>query len=265
MKSIKQLLEEKEILVGLTLQHVCAPWVAKVYADAGADFVFIENEHVFFNEADLGNFVLSSRLLGLPVVAKSPYVNKGAIAKMLDSGITGIQLPLSETAEQLAKVVSYTKFPPIGNRTAGPGIGNTNYEPVDTAQWVKQTNEETCVIAHIESRTGLENIDNILQVPHVDIMFIGMFDLTVSLGYPAKFDHPDVVAAVERLIGSAKEHGKVIGMWAPTYKLAHPWIKKGVRFFEGMGDVGFLAKGATDFVKTFPGHGPRVAQGDGHI
>jgi len=131
MKSIKQLLEEKEIVVGLTLQQVTAPWVAKVYADAGADFIFVENEHVFFNEADLASFVLSSRLNGLPVVAKSPYVSKGAIAKMLDSGITGIQLPLTESAEQIEMVVTYTKFPPIGNRTAGPGIGNSDYEPVD--------------------------------------------------------------------------------------------------------------------------------------
>ena len=265
MKNIKQLLKEKEIVVGLTLQQVCAPWVAKVYADAGADFIFVENEHMFFNEADLASFILSSKLLGLPVVAKSPYVNKGAIAKMLDSGITGIQLPLTESSEQLAKVVSYTKFPPLGNRTAGPGIGNTNYEPVDTAQWVKQANEDTCVIAHIESKAGLENIDDILQVPHVDIMFIGMFDLTVSLGYPAKFNNPDIVAAVELLIGAANDHGKVVGMWAPRYELAHPWIKKGVRFFEGMGDVGFLGKGAMEFVKSFPGHQPRIAQGDGHI
>jgi len=265
MKSIKQLLEEKEIVVGLTLQQVTAPWVAKVYADAGADFIFVENEHVFFNEADLASFVLSSRLNGLPVVAKSPYVSKGAIAKMLDSGITGIQLPLTESAEQIGMVVTYTKFPPIGNRTAGPGIGNSDYEPVDLSQWVKQANEDTCVIAHIESKTGLENIDEILQVPHVDIMFIGMFDLTVSIGQPAKYNHPDVVAAIERLIGAAKEHEKVIGMWAPRFELAQPWIKKGVRFFEGMGDVGFLAKGAMNFVKSFPDHAPRIAQGDGHI
>lgn len=265
MKSIKQLLEEKEIVVGLTLQHVCAPWVAKVYADAGADFIFVENEHIFFNGADLSNFVLSSRILGLPVVAKSSYADRGSIAKLLDCGVTGIQLPMTESADQLSEVVSYSKFPPIGRRAAGPGTGNTDYEPVDTAQWVHKANDETSVIAHIESKTGLKRIDKILEVPHVDIMFIGMFDLTVSLGHPAKFDHPDVVAAVEKLIGAANEHGKVVGMWAPTYELAHPWIKKGVRFFEGMGDVGFLSKGAVDFIKTFPGHKPRIAQGDGHI
>jgi 2-dehydro-3-deoxyglucarate aldolase/4-hydroxy-2-oxoheptanedioate aldolase len=259
------MLNEQDLVVGLMVQQVCAPWVAKVYADAGADFVYIENEHMFFNEADLGNLILSCRLCGLPVVAKSSYVDRGSIAKLLDAGVTGIQLPMSESAEQLAKVVSYTKFPPAGIRAAAPGTGNTNYEPVDTGKWLEQTNKETTVIAHIESRTGLEHVDEILQVTQVDIMFIGMFDLSVSMGQPARYDHPNVVKAMKRLVGAAKEHGKVAGMWAPSYEAAEPWVKKGVRFIETTGDVGFIAKSATALMKCFPGHGPKVSSGDGHI
>ncbi len=265
VKSFKQILNEQELAVGLMSQHVCSPWLAKLYHDAGADFLYIENEHIFFNGADMANLVLAARSYGLPVVAKCEYVNRGSIAKLLDAGVIGIQLPMSETPEQLAEVVSYVKFPPVGVRAAAPGTGNTDYEPVNLAEWLKNANDETTVIAHIESRKGLENIDKILSVPGVDIMFIGMFDLTVSLGQPAKYDHPDIIAAMDRLVSSAKQHSKIAGMWIPSYDKAEPWLEKGVRFFETTGDVGFIAAGAVELMKKFPDHASRVGQGDGHI
>ena len=265
MRSIKQILNEQELVVGLMIQQICAPWVAKVYADAGADFVFIENEHMFFNGADLANLIMSCRLCDLPVVAKPSYLSRGSIAKLLDAGVSGIQLPLSESGEHLAKVVSYTKFPPVGIRAAAPGTGNTDYEPVDSEKWVKQMNEETTIIAHIESRTGLENVDEILSVPGVDMMFIGLFDLTVSLTHAGRYDHPDVVAAMKKLIYSAKQHGKIAGMWSPSFETAKPWISQGVRFIETMGDIGFIASGAANLIRQFPDHGPRISSGTAHI
>lgn len=263
-KSLKQLLNEKEVVVGLMVQQVFAGWIAKVYADAGADFIFLEAEHCVPSGPDLGNLILASRLCGLPVVAKSSYVDRGHICKLLDAGVIGIQLPMSETADQLKEVVSYCKFPPVGTRAAAPGMGNTDYEPVGYNAWLKQANEETTVIAHIESRTGLERIDEILQVPGVDIMFIGVFDLSVSLGRPADFKHPDTVKAIERLLAAAKEHGKIAGMYVPDYDLAQPWIKHGARFFESGGDIGFVSRGAAELVSRFPGRGPKIGAGASH-
>jgi len=258
------MLDEQDVVVGLMVEHVCAPWIAKVYADSGADFVYVEYEHIFFNEAELANLILSCRLCGLPVVAKSAYVDRRSITKLLDAGVTGIQLPMSESAEQLAQVVDYVKFPPVGIRAAAPGTGNSDYEAVDARKWLEEMNRETTVIAHIESRTGLEHVDEILEVPGVDIMFAGLLDLSVSLGVPTRYDHPEMTAALKRLIGAAKEHGKIAGMWAPSYEVAGHWLKRGVRFIETMGDIGFIAKGASDLVKMFPGHGPKIITGDKH-
>lgn len=265
MKSIKQLLNEQELVVGLMVQHTCAPWIAKLYSDAGADFIYIESEHVFFSGARLAELICSSRMCSLPVVAKSSYVDRGHIAQLLDAGVTGIQLPMSETAEQLEQVVSFTKFPPTGIRAAAPGTGNSDYESVNVTEWLKKQDEETTVLAHIESRRGLENVDEILQVPGVDIMFIGLFDLTVSLGQPAKYDHPDVEKAIDTLIAAAKNQGKFAGMWTPSYEVVKPWIKKGIRFFESQGDVGFIATGANNLMSQFPDHGPKRNTGDRHI
>ncbi|NJD04388.1 MAG: hypothetical protein FIA99_17740, partial [Ruminiclostridium sp.] len=156
---------------------------------------------------------------------------------------------------QMKEAASYIKFPPEGVRAAGPGLGNTDYEPVDEAEWVRKSNSETVLIAHVESRKGLLNIEEILQVPEVDIMFVGMFDLTVSLGYPGKFDHPDVLKAMKCLFETAISFGKVPGMWTPSYEIAEYWIKQGVRYFMTVGDIEYIAQGSRNMMKTYPGHG----------
>ena len=264
MHSLKKIIQKQELIVGLMIQRICDPWIAKVYADAGADFVYIENEHMFFNHADLSNLILSCRLCGLPVVAKSEYLSRNSIIKLLDAGVTGIQLPGSESANQIKELIQYVKFPPIGLRFAAPGTGNTDYEAVDCQSWIKEANDETVVVAHIETLEGIRNIDEILEVPQVDIMFVGMFDLSVSVGQPGRFEHPDVTAALEKLLAAAKAHDKVPGMWAPSYQAAKPWIKKGMRFIESTGDIGLIANGSAAVMQDFPGHSPKQAPGTPH-
>ena len=180
-RSLRSMLEDKELVVGLQIQQVCAPWIAKVYADAGADFVFIEYEHMSFNQAQLADLVLNCRLCGLPVVSKSAYLDRSVITRLLDAGVTGIQLPWTETSDEAVELIQYMKFPPGGIRAAAPGIGNTEYELVDAKEWVERANEDTIAIAHVETKTGLENIDEILAVPEIDVMYIGLFDLTISM------------------------------------------------------------------------------------
>src|SRR5688572_15637020 len=93
MRSLKSMLAENRVLVGLTVQHLCTNWLARVYKNTGTDFVYIEYEHSFMNEAELANFVLACRTEGLPVVAKVPECSRTHVAKLLECGVIGIQLP----------------------------------------------------------------------------------------------------------------------------------------------------------------------------
>ena len=113
----------------------------------------------------------------------------------------------------------------------------------------------------METQAGIEHVGEILDVPGVDILFIGTFDLTLSLGCPGDYGHREMTRSVQKALAVAGDHGKVAGMAVPSYELAEPWIKQGVRFFETMGDVGFIAQGSAELMKRFPGHGPGVAAG----
>jgi 2-keto-3-deoxy-L-rhamnonate aldolase RhmA len=252
MNSLKSMLKEGRVVVGMTTQHVTAPWLAKVWQHSGTDFVYVEYEHSFMNEADLAGFVLSCRVNGLPVVAKVPECSRTHVAKLLECGVLGIQLPWTESRDQIDRLVSYVKFPPLGIRAAAPGMGNCDYNLQTTGRDLIDTgNRETVVLAHVETRRGIENLDAILGNPHVDVLFLGMYDLSVSYGQPGDFRHPDVAAAVETAIAAAKRHGKTAGMYVPDARAAEAWVARGMRFFETASEVDLIDSGARNLVRQF--------------
>jgi 2-keto-3-deoxy-L-rhamnonate aldolase RhmA len=252
MKSLKTLLKQSPMLVGMTTQHVMRPWLSKVWKHSGCDFIFVEYEHGFFNEAELADFVLSCRSEGLPVVAKVPELSRTAVAKLLDSGVTGIQLPWTETKDQIERLVSLVKFPPQGIRAAAPGCGNSDYDlSVEGPKFVADANQETVILAHIETRRGVENIDTILSNPQVDIAFVGMYDLSLSYGDPGNFKNPDLAKGVETVIECAKRNNKVVGMYVPDAAAAERWFKKGVTFFETASEIDLINQGAQKIVQDF--------------
>src|SRR5262249_17841972 len=166
--------------------------------------------------------------------------------------VVGIQLPWTESREQIDRLVSYVKFPPLGIRAAAPGMGNCDYDTqVSGRQLIDTGNRETVVLAHVETRTGIDNLDSILGNPQVDILFLGMYDLSISYGRPGEFGHPDVAAAVEKALAAAKRHGKVAGMYVPSAQAAQPWVARGMRFFETASEVDLIDTGARRLVKEF--------------
>jgi len=252
MKSLKAMLRENRVLVGVTTQHVTQPWLARLWKNSGADFVYVEYEHSFMNEADLAGFVLACRMNELPVVAKTPELSRTHIAKLLECGVIGIQLPWTESREQVDRLTSYVKFPPIGIRAAAPGMGNCDYNLQTTGrELIDAGNRETVILAHVETRRGIENLDALLGNPHIDILFLGMYDLSISCGHPGEFSHPEVAKAVEAALAAAKRHGKTAGMYVPDARTAAPWVARGMRFFETASEVDLIDSGAREVVKQF--------------
>jgi len=252
MTSLKQLLKQKKVIVGLTTQHITHPWLAKLWKRSGTDFVYLEYEHGFWNEGDLAAFILCCRAEGLPVVAKVPECSRTHVAKLLESGVIGIQLPWTESRRQIDQLVSYVKFPPLGIRAASPGMGNCDYDfDMDCKRFIEQANQETVILAHVETRLGVSNIDEILASPGVDILFLGLTDLTVSYGDPGNYTNPELTSAIERVLASARKAGKTVGMWVPNYEVAMPWIQRGVSFFETASEVDMIDSSARRLVSQF--------------
>ncbi len=255
MNPLKQKMANDEVVVGVTLAELLRPLVVKIYANAGADFVYLENEHTMFDPAALADTLLCARDNELPVVMKTPYLDKGATIKLLDAGAMGLQLPMTETAEDIRTFADWIKYPPAGRRAVQCGYASTGYEDVDLNTFLKQQNEDTMVIAHVETQEGVQNIDDILGTGVVDVVFIGQDDMSIRVGAAGDHHDPRHLAAIQRVSDAAQAHGVFFGLFAPSIDSAKHWIDKGARFFEVADEIMMISEGAKRIVSEFRGLG----------
>ena len=173
-RELKAGLASKKLMLGAMINEYSRPSLAKIYKEAGYDFLFIDYEHLFFDLESLYDTVLAARAYGLPPIAKTPQLERAEVAKLLDSGVVSIQLPRTESKEQIQELISYMKFPPNGTRAAAGNLGNTDYKPVnDWKQWLVDQDRETTVIVHIETKLGYKNAEEIISTPEVDMVYVG--------------------------------------------------------------------------------------------
>ena len=202
------------------------PSLMKLYGHAGIDFVFFEYEHTYFSPTALADTVLAARDNGLPPIAKTPQLERQEVAKLLECGVVGVQLPRTESRAQIEELRGYLKFPPVGTRAIAAGMGNSDYFlPRDLStlrHWMDEQDAETTLIAHIETRLGYERAEEIVGAPGVDMVYVGPGDFSVEMGRPGQYDHP----------GRGRAHGRDpgAGVTSTAYPLAPPhpaWTARG--------------------------------------
>jgi 2-keto-3-deoxy-L-rhamnonate aldolase RhmA len=251
MKSLRKMLREGQVVVGATMTEYARPSLAKLYSQAGFDFVFIEYEHSLFSPSDLADFILCGRDNDLPTVAKTPDLERHSVAKLLDAGCAGVQLPRTNTRADVDTLMRYMKFPPLGDRAGAPGYGNTDYVAVDAVRFLAEANEQTLVVAHIETQEGVDNIEEIAANAQVDVVLIGPYDLSISLGVPGQMLHPKMTEAMERVYAAARANGHAPGYACMGLEDASFWLKRGVCFFELPSELEMIREAATAMASQF--------------
>lgn len=249
MKTLKQRLDDGDIVFGATVCEHLRPSVVKAYVNAGFDFIFLENEHASFDPSRLADFVLCARDHGLTVVSKLGELSRADTARLLEMGVMGIQLPRTETADDMRTLIDYIKFPPVGSRASATGYGNSYYGKVDKADWYDEMNAETFSIAHFETRPGAENAEAVMAVDGIDICFIGSSDLSLSYGIPGQYQDPGFLETVNGIFDIAARRNIIRGIVAADYDGARYWIDKGVQYFECNNELDFIRAGAAKAVE----------------
>ena len=251
-RHLKARLRAEEVLVGATLAEYTRPSLMKLYQQADFDFVYVEYEHVFFGPPALADTVLCARDNGLPVIAKTPQLERQEVAKLLECGVVGIQLPRTESRQQVEELRSYLKFPPAGTRATATGLGNSDYiKPTDKVRWMADQDAETTLVVHIETRLGYENAEEIVTTPGVDMVYVGPGDFSIEMGYPGEYDRPEVLGPMEEIHAICSKYGVPFGTTASSEESASRWIKKGALFFEGPNELTFILQAASRFVSEY--------------
>ena len=252
-RRFKQLLRSEEVILGGIIFEIIRTPIVKLYRQAGFDFIYADNEHVHMSGLPaMGDFILCARDNQLPVIAKVPELGRPEVARLLEAGVVGIQLPRTESREDLETLIDYMKFPPLGTRAGAPLYGNVDYVwPADSRKWLQDANDSTVVMAHIETRKGFENFEQIVSTPHLDMVYVGPFDFSISMGQPGDYDHPDVRGPMEHILELCLKHDVPFGTTASGTEAAARWIALGARFFEVVDELSLIARGAAQTVDEY--------------
>jgi 2-dehydro-3-deoxyglucarate aldolase/4-hydroxy-2-oxoheptanedioate aldolase len=238
---VKKTLAAGGTAYGSMIFEFFTPGMPRLLKNAGAEYAMYCMEHTGASYETLKPQFALCRALGVVPLVRVPGTEYDFIARALDCGALGIMVPLVNDAEQAKFIVSCTRYPPAGGRRgAAFGFAHDDFEGGDVIEKMKMIHERTLVIAMIETKQGLENVDAIAAVPGVDVLWLGHFDMSNFLGIPGQFDSPVFQDAIRKIVAAAKKHGKAAGYMAASAALGKEYRAHGFRMLATGTDQGML-------------------------
>jgi 2-keto-3-deoxy-L-rhamnonate aldolase RhmA len=246
MSTFRERIHRGETLLGQMVLELFTPGIGPLLAVCGLDFVIFDMEHGRCDISLLAELIASCRGSMIFPIARVPDVTYAPLSRALDVGAKGVMVPRVETKQQAEDIVAQLKYAPLGRRGVALGIAHDLYQ-AGNADVFSKINEEICVILLLETEKAFQHLDEILSVPGVDVAWMGHYDLTVSMGIPAQFDHPRFLEAMDKLIAVCRRRGVAPGFLPPTPAAAVHWIEKGFRVLSLGSDIGVFLEGVRGF------------------
>ncbi|MDP7547773.1 MAG: aldolase/citrate lyase family protein [Alphaproteobacteria bacterium] len=250
---VKTKLAAGEAVFGTMIFEFLSPGLPRILANSGADFVLYDLEHSGFTIEDMkAQFALCAGA-GIIPFARPPGKAYPYTSRLLDVGAFGLLYQMVESAEEARKLVAWTRYPPSGVRGAIFGGAHDDYTDGEMAEKAAAAMDRTVVMALIETKAGLENVDEIMAVDGVDIAHLGHADLSLSLGIPGQFDHPDLQTGIDKIVEAAAKNGKAAGAMAPTLEWGQDLMRRGYRLMSYNHDMGLIADALSTGIKALKG------------
>lgn len=228
--------------------------IGRIAAEAGAEFAVFDMEHTGWSVESIRMLVATTRSTPMIPVVRVPATEYHFIARCLEMGAMGIMVPMVENVDQARTIVASAKYPPLGRRGAAFGIAHDDYTGGDIVKKIATANEETQLIAQIETAAGVENVDAIAAVDGIDVLWIGHTDLSNSLGIPGQLDHSRFRDAVDTVLAACKRHGKTPGFLATSIDDGRKLLDQGFRMLAYGGDLWLYQNAVREGVDTLNRH-----------
>ena len=243
---VKKALKEGKVVIGATVT-AANPDVAATLAGAGFDFLWIEMEHSPLTLETVRSMILATRGLKAMPFTRVPVNEPWMAKRALDIGSLGVVFPFTSTRELAEQAVKSCKYPPQGIRGFGAAMAASRWG-MSGSDYAKFANENVLVVVIIEQKQAIDNIEQIASVPGVDVLFIGVNDLSFSLGVGGKTNDPIVEEAVNKVLAAGKKYNIPVGYPAGNPVEINKRIAQGFRFFQASSDLGMMAAGARDLL-----------------
>lgn len=211
----------------------------------GMDFVILDQEHGPISNETLHNHVRAAKAGGIKSIVRVKGVDANAIGSALDSGADGVQIPNISTAEEAHEAVEAARFYPQGLRGVCRFVKAANYGSEKKENYFNTANKKL-VVLQVEGKEGVKNLDSILEVKNFDVLFIGPYDLSQSLGFPGQIEHPEVKLIMREIAEKARKKGKILGTFSDSVQSAQELRKLGFEYLSYSVDVNIFLEAVKD-------------------
>lgn len=223
-------IQSKSNLIG-PFVRIAKPEIIEMLAMAGFDFGVIDIEHGgAVNMNEVYPLILAAENRGIKLIARIPGVSEMHIKWLLDLGIGGLQIPHIKTKEDAQRAVEYSKFHPMGERGLCRFVRAADFSNTSKEEYITKANSKSIIILQIEGVEGAKNIEEITSVEGIDIIFVGPYDLSQSMGLTGQIWHPDVANEITRIIEICKKKGIETGVFTDTPEGIKHWSQLGVKY-----------------------------------
>lgn len=248
MKSFKDLLQEKDTVYGVFCK-TNDPFFIKVLGKSGFDFVILDNEHGPNAVRETFPLVMTSWATGMYPIVRVGKLDDIRIQRILDLGIAGVQIPQIQSKADAESVRRFSKFHPKGRRGMCRYVMAADGGLMEGPDYFRSQNEDVAVIIHIEGQEGIDNLDGIIEVEDIDVIFIGPYDLSQSLGIPGQVKDPRVQSAIAEIVGKCRAKNKHVGIYVDDAEGAKRYKDMGVKYIGISVDVNIFAKACAGMVE----------------
>jgi 2-keto-3-deoxy-L-rhamnonate aldolase RhmA len=225
------------IAVGHMISEFATRGVARIVEAAGVDFVVVDMEHTAFGAPQIADLMAWFRGTTVTPLVRVPQRQYHFLARTMDAGAMGVMVANVESGAEAREIVGAVKYAPMGHRGVGLGVAHTDYVQPDAVAYFAESNAATTVICQIESTRGLDKLDEIAAVEGVDVLWVGHFDLSQSMGIPAQFHHLEFLAALRRVVEAARRRGRAAGIQPGSAEQAAEWRAIGYNVISWSNDI----------------------------
>ncbi len=246
MKNVaKEKLLRGEVVLGI-FGNIPSPEITKIIGKSGLDFVVIDYEHGGMNIETLGRQIDCMDSDSCAPLARVPDLDEGEVKKILDAGAFGVMFPKINTKEEAKKAISMMHYPPRGIR--GFGAGRASLYAIETVEYMKFVEEGMLTLLQIETKEGIDNIEEIFSVDGFEVAFLGPYDLSFSYGAGGNTHSIEVLDAIDIFLDACDRHGIIPGIMS-NYKEMNKHIEMGFKFVIVGFDAGMLYGAIRDYIK----------------
>lgn len=227
---LRERIQSEKPVFGLFVSEFYTPWIGTILHAAHYDFCIFDLEHGALSLPQISAMVAGFQGNCCTPLVRIPAIRREIILPLMDLGVGGIMAPGVETAEEVEQCIEFMKYPPLGSRGLSLSRPHAGFAPTNREQYLTETNRRNILIIQIESAKAVENLEAILGVPGIDVVFVGCSDLSLSLGVANDPTQGKLHTTLTHVVKTAQKRGIASGANVTQKRLINELLPAGLRF-----------------------------------